>query len=155
MNLFEHYSIICHASFLCFFLIIDLYTQKQSRNNALPVPVPYRNSHATARCLTSCIRKYKTLPSPAVYAKQPRNNMTPLPAAYAKESRNYTLSSPVVPAKIVTQHALPSAVENEKKSRNNTLLSPVVFAKTVKQQHAIFTNGKRKTKHATTRCLHR
>ena len=139
MNLFEHYSIICHASFLCFFLIIDLYTQKQSRNNALPVPVPYRNSHATARCLTSCIRKYKTLPSPAVYAKQPRNNMTPLPAAYAKESRNNTLPSPVVPAKTVTRQRI--AFTGGKR-------------KIITQQHVAFTSGTRKNSHATTRYPH-
>ena len=49
---------------------------------------------------------------------------------------------------------LPSSVENEKQSGNNTLLSPVVLAKAVTQQHVIVTIGKRKTKHATTRCFH-
>ena len=93
-------------------------------NNRLPLPEVHKNSHATARCLTSCIIKYKTLPSPGVYAK---------------ESSNNTLPSPVAPAKIVTQQrvAFPGGKQ-----------------KTITQQHVAFTSDTRKNSHSTTRHPH-
>ena len=98
--------------------------KKRSRKNALPIPAPYRNSHATARCLTSCVRKYKTLLSPVVYAKQPRNN---------------TFSSPLVPAKTVTQQRV--AFTGGKR-------------KTITQRYVAFTSGTRKNSYAITRYPH-
>ena len=98
-------------------LALPVVYAKQSRNNALPSPVVYTNSHATTRCLhqwyaqnsyatTRCLHRWYTqivtqryvafssgiskkrsgnnsiLPSPAVCARQYRNNKSPSPAEY-------------------------------------------------------------------------
>lgn len=108
----------------------------------LPVPVPYKNSHATASRLASCIGNHNT----SLHQWYTHNGHTTTRHLYRWDTQKshartcclrqwYTQKQP-------RKNTLPPQVEDEKQSGKNM------------QQHPILTNGKWKTKHATTRYLH-